>query len=112
MKNVLAIVFALFSISSFAACTNALPTNNPGFCASFKVAATCYCVAKGLPAGMCQDMKVLYNRMVGTFGTLDRACAYQNNTSKQECIDDWNCYLGGKTDSQGRACSGTGLACS
>ena len=101
--------FLLSGISS--ACTNALPTNDAGFCASFKSVAACYCTSSGLPAGMCQDPRSLYNRMLIIFGSLQKACAYQHYTTTQDCMDNWNCYLQGGIDSQGKFCSSTGRAC-
>lgn len=109
-KRILAICMYFFGFSAFA-CTNALPTNDPGFCPSFKVAATCYCTSSGLPAGMCQDMNALYSRMLSVFGSLQKACEYQRYTSTQDCMDNWNCYLFGGIDSRGRLCSSNRQAC-
>ncbi|MCX7114678.1 MAG: hypothetical protein NTW08_02020 [Gammaproteobacteria bacterium] len=110
MKNILAVLLCLLSVSAFA-CPNALPTNDSEFCGSFKTAATCYCTASGLPGGMCQNMSALYKRMMVVFGSLQRACEYQHYTSVQDCIDNWTCYLIGGIDSQGRMCSSTQNAC-
>lgn len=99
-----------FSAASFA-CSGALPTDHAGFCASFKATASCYCTASGMPAGMCQDMNALYRRMTSVFGSLEGACRYQKNTTYQQCMDDWTCYRSGGTDSRGKLCSSTGLAC-
>lgn len=110
MRKFFTVLLCVFSINSFA-CTNALPTDNPTFCASFKTAAICYCTSSGLPGVLCQDMNVLYARMISVFGSLQRACEYQKYTTTQDCMDNWNCYrLGGK-DSRGRICSSTGKAC-
>jgi len=99
----------------FQTCPQALPTNNPGFCASFKVSATCHC-SQTLPSGMCQDVNLIYWRMIDMFGSPEAACEWeektQHDTTKQQCIDDWKCYLSGGTDSQGNVCSSTGKACS
>lgn len=116
MKKILAIFLSLFSISCFAelppaACPQALPTDTAAFCSSFKLAATCHCTAKGLPASFCDDLDRLYNRMIATFGSLERACEYQKDTTKQICIDDWKCWREGGVDSRGKQCSGTGKAC-
>lgn len=105
----IALVF-FFSTSGFA-CSNALPTNNPGFCASFKSVATCYCTSSGLPSGMCQDMNALYSRLMMVFGSLQKACEYQKYTTTQDCMDNWNCYRRGGVDSRGRLCSSTKKAC-
>lgn len=111
MKTLLAALVYVFSASCFAICPNALPTNHPGFCPSFKTAAVCYCTSSGLPGGVCQDMNALYNRMIAVFGSLKRACDYQRYTTPQDCVDNWTCYLRGGVDSQGRACSSTKKAC-
>lgn len=107
------LISCLFFYTGYcAACPDALPTNDPGFCASFKSVATCYCTSSGMPNGMCQDTNAVYNRMLSMFGSLQRACEYQKYTSTQNCIDNWTCFLNGGVDSQGRTCSGTGAACS
>ena len=110
MKNIFFALACFFSASGFA-CTNAVPTNDINFCSSFKVAATCYCSSSGMPASMCQDMNQLYSRMMSMFGSLQRACGFQRYTTVQDCVDNWNCYLQGGIDSQGRACSSTQRAC-
>lgn len=104
-------VFIYFCSFSVFSCTNALPTNNPGFCPSFKVAAVCYCTASGVPSSMCQNMTILYHTMKARFGTLKRACEHQNYTTTQDCIDNWNCYRQGGTNSRGERCSSTALPC-
>ncbi len=93
------------------ACPYAQPNSAPGFCASFKTAAQCHCQASGLPASMCTNMQLIYSRMISVFGSVQRACAYQSDTSVQECIDDWSCYRSGGLNSQQQLCSGTGQAC-
>lgn len=92
-------------------CSKALPTDHPNFCPSFKTVAICYCTSSGLPAGMCQDMNALYNRMISVFGSLQRACEFQKYTTPQDCMDNWNCYRFGGVDSRGRLCSSTQQAC-
>ncbi|CAM4393251.1 MAG: hypothetical protein LEGION0403_FIIPPAGN_00773 [Legionella sp.] len=111
VRKIFAVLMCFVSISAFA-CNNAVPTDNPGFCPSFKTAAICYCQASGLPAGMCQDMRMLYARLISVFGSLQKACEYQKYTSVQDCMDNWNCYRLGGADSRGRICSSTGKACS
>lgn len=111
MKIIVAVFMCFFSISSLA-CSHAEPTNSPNFCTSFKTAASCYCIDSGLPAGMCQDMKALFNRMIIAFGSLQKACEYQHHTTTQDCIDNWNCQRKGGVNSQSQLCSGTGKACS
>jgi hypothetical protein len=112
MRRILAVLMCFFSLSAFsAACTNAVPTNDPGFCPSFKTAAICYCIASGLPAIMCQDMNLLYARMISVFGSLRKACEYQKYTPPEDCVDNWNCYRLGDVDSRGRLCSSNKNAC-
>jgi hypothetical protein len=106
---------AFFSCTAFSSisvsCSAALPSNEPGFCESFHVAAECYCSSSGLPRKMCNNMALLYQRMIAMLGSLENACRFQNNTSYQECIDDWVCYRSGGKNSRGELCSGTGNAC-
>jgi len=109
-KSLLAFVLVMFNLTSYA-CSRALPTDDPGFCASFKAVAICYCASSGVPAGMCQDINALYNRMLVVFGSLQKACEYQHHTSVQDCMDNWNCYMHGGIDSRGRACSSNQRAC-
>ncbi len=105
-------LYYLFVFSSaFAACPPATPTNAPGFCSSFKLAAQCHCTSSGLPLGMCTNMRALYDRMNSMFGSVRRACEYQHETSPQNCIDSWNCYWSGGRNSQNELCSGTGRSC-
>ena len=105
-------VFCMYFFSfSAIACPNAVPVDDAGFCSSFKSAAACYCTASGLPFGMCQDMHVLYNRMIVVFKSLENACKFQHHTTTQDCIDNWRCYLAGGQDSSGRICSSTGFPC-
>jgi hypothetical protein len=112
-KIILATLSGLISTSLFAAssCPLALPTDNGGFCPSFKAAATCYCTEAGVPKGLCQDMNSIYKRMLAVFGSVKRACEYQKNTDPQTCIDGWGCYMNGGTDSHGKLCSGTASPC-
>ena len=109
-KICISVLCFLFSFSTFS-CSSALPSNDPGFCQSFHVAAECYCVASGLPKKMCSNMNLLFQRMIGTLGSIENACRFQHNTSFQECVDDWNCYRFGGTNSQGELCSSTGAPC-
>jgi hypothetical protein len=101
---------SFFSVSSMA-CPGATEINGSGFCSSFQIAAQCHCTSSGLPSGMCNNMNLLYDRMVSMFGSLQRACEYQHDTSTQNCIDSWNCYRQGGTTSQNLLCSGTGHSC-
>lgn len=116
MKWILSLLVLFCSFSSLIAnaqssCPQALSNTHASFCPSFKAVAKCHCTESGLPSGMCEDMNALYNRMMYIFGSLQKVCEYQHDTSVQTCIDDWNCYrLGGK-NSQGKLCSSTGRAC-
>jgi len=101
----------LFFISSLGfACPQATATNAPNFCATFRVAAKCHCTT-GLPAMMCVKIQTLYQRLLVVFGTLEKACEYQHDTTKEDCMDSWNCYLYGGNNVGGNLCSGTGRAC-
>jgi len=104
-------ILLLLLISSVGvACPQASPTNAPNFCATFRVAAKCHC-ATGLPAAMCEKMTYLYQRLLVVFGTLEKACEYQHDTTKENCMDSWHCYLYGGKNINGNLCSGTGRAC-
>jgi hypothetical protein len=45
------------------------------------------------------------------FGSIQRACEYQHDTSVQNCLDDWQCYRNGGRDSTGALCNATGSSC-
>lgn len=113
-KAAISLLF-FFAFSSFAttlgSCPPATPTNAPGFCSSFKLAAQCHCSSSGLPRGMCMNMKLLYDRMISIFGSVRRACEYQRDTVTQNCIDSWSCYRSGGLNSQNEPCNGTGNPC-
>jgi hypothetical protein len=112
MINKFFVFFVLFVTSSVSlACSQATPTNAPNFCATFRVAAQCHCSAR-LPAAMCGKMNDLYQRLLIMFGSLEKACEYQHDTTKESCMDSWNCYLYGGNNVDGKLCSGTGRACS
>lgn len=115
MKKILTLFATFLSFSLFASpismCNQALPTTNPEFCASFKSSATCHCMESGLPRGTCQNMETIYMLMMARFGSIQRACEFQHDTSTQECIDDWSCYRKGGKNTQGGLCSATGKAC-
>ena len=114
IRKLFMVLMCCFTLSTWAACTPAAPTNTSNFCQSFKTVAPCYCAANGVPSIVCNNMsmELLYKRMISYYGSLGQACHGQKNTTPQDCLNNWNCYrLGGK-DSQGRLCSGTGKACS
>lgn len=93
------------------ACPQATATTDPSFCASFRSAAQCHCTSSGLPSGVCQNIQTIYSRMISIFGSIQRACEYQRDTSVKTCIDDWNCFRFGGKDSNGGLCSASGRAC-
>ena len=115
IKKILIMFVSFFSFvcfsSTFAACPEAAPVNTAGFCSSFKLAAQCHCVSAGLPKGMCMSMKTIFDRMNSMFGSVQRACEYQRDTSTQNCVDAWLCYRSGGLTSQNELCNGTGSAC-
>lgn len=102
----------VFSSSSAMSCPRAQPSDSAGFCSSFKFAAQCHCKSSGLPAGMCSDMNLLYARMISVFGSLQRACEFQHDTSKADCMDSWSCYLHGGYNANQGLCNSTGAPCS
>lgn len=118
-----AVLFSVVTFSSFSAnysdnsasnCGKALPTDNPGFCTSFSTVAKCYCTASGVPKVFCSSMKLIYNQMVAIYGSIDNACRSPlstQNTTAQDCIDNWKCFLHGGVDSQGRVCSSNQQRC-
>jgi hypothetical protein len=122
MKKILATLLFLASFSCFATtapaptCAKAPPVTSDQFCVQFKSIAQCHCMADGgLPAGMCQDMEVIYKRMKAAFGSQEAACLWQEQhgsperTTYQDCMNDWYCYReGGDHDG---LCSGTGKRC-
>lgn len=119
MKKIIALLLCALSIPSFATtdiitpfvspssapteCAEAPPTTDPTFCTKFKSIAKCHCMADGgLPAGMCQDMNTIYNRMIAAFGTQDKACHWQAESGSEIrekdpslCVADWDCYRKG-----------------
>ncbi len=111
MKRIFFIFMCFFSMASFA-CPSA-PTNDSNFCKSFKAAAQCHCVLRGLPPAVCNNLNMdfLYDLMTGTFGSLAAACTKQFDVPPQVCADAWLCYRQGGVDSLGRPCSSTGLPC-
>ena len=107
-------IAALFTSSFIYAtnCPQAVSASDKEFCSSFQKVAQCHCQASGLPAKMCQNVSMVYKRMINTFGSLERACQYQKDTSYETCIEDWRCYQQGGLTNDGQLCSGSGLACS
>ncbi|MDF1677094.1 MAG: hypothetical protein P1U32_00155 [Legionellaceae bacterium] len=106
-----AIAFFFSSVLSAAACPTAAPTDSPKFCASFQTAARCHCTAGGLPTAMCSNVRLLYQRLLVTFGTLEKTCEFQHDTTKENCMDSWKCYLNGGKNTAGKLCNGTGRSC-
>ncbi len=104
-------LFSIFGATTVFACPMATPTTSAEFCQSFKVAAQCHCSSSGLPARMCQDMNIIYERMLAVFRDVKKACEFQHDTSVQNCIDSWHCYRDGGLNSNNELCSGTGSSC-
>jgi hypothetical protein len=100
-----------FSSVLTATCPRASGTETPKFCASFKVAAQCHCQASGLPSMMCSNVRLLYQRLMLTFGTIEKTCAFQRDTTTEDCIDAWHCYLNGGKNMRGKLCNSTGRSC-
>ena len=99
----------LASSTIFAAnCPQAVSASEAEFCGSFQQVAQCHCQASGLPAKMCQNVSMVYKRMINTFGSLERACQYQKDTSYETCIEDWRCYQQGGLTNNGQLCNGSG----
>ncbi len=108
---ILPVLLLSCSAISAAVCEPASETNAADFCNSFKKTASCYCVSAIGNNPVCNDPHKVYDLMMIRYKTQDRACAAQPNTSKQKCLDSWNCYRMGGVDSIGRPCSGTGARC-
>jgi hypothetical protein len=104
---------SLMTLSSFnvLACGKASAYDTPEFCQNFQEIAKCHCVASGLTARMCSNVPQIYNRMISAFGSIERACRFQKDTSVQNCVDAWQCYQQGGQLADGRICNGTGLPC-
>lgn len=98
----------IFSVPSFAIaplapeeCPLAPPTSDPAFCESFKSIAFCHCKIDSPNKSICGSVKKIYDVMLATFHTQERACKYQadNGSEKratsQECMADWDCYWKG-----------------
>lgn len=109
LKSISLVLLCFFTTLVFS-CETA-PLADPAFCGKFKASTECNCRALGLPSFLCQDNKALYNYMLSAYGTLDRACNAQRNTTPQICRDSWNCYFKGGTASDGSICSSTGARC-
>jgi hypothetical protein len=103
MKKILTFFVLLFtSMSCYAVCDLAPPTNNPAFCTRFKEIANCHCLIEvGTP---CPNMTVLYKLILSKFKTIEAACLYaaqhgsEKRTSQEQCVKDWACYNSGLGD--------------
>lgn len=110
-KGMLGLVgFVMMSFPSWS-CQQTNAYDSPEFCGMFESIARCHCQASGLPARACSSMSQIYSRMMATFGSIDRACRYQKDTSFQSCLDAWQCYQKGGQLADGRLCNGTGVPC-
>jgi hypothetical protein len=107
----LCLLLGISSINYAGNCPATPPYDSPQYCTSFENIARCYCMNSGLSAKICNDVHLIYDRMVATFGSLDRACKFQKNSSYQQCMDSWICYLKGGQAKDGTLCNGTGLPC-
>jgi len=110
-KTFFCVILFFFSSTLFAVCPRASTTDSPKFCQTFTAAAKCHCTAGGLPAAMCSNVRLLYQRLIITFGTLEKTCEFQHDTNKEDCIDSWKCYLNGGKNAAGKLCNGTGRSC-
>ena len=108
---VITTTWLLISLPPAYACPLAVDVANTNFCTSFQQVAQCHCVAHGLPARMCSDLNIIYQRMLIVYGSLEQACLHQTDTNPQSCIDSWNCYRHGGVSSDNQLCSSTGSAC-
>jgi len=114
MKRTL-IFFILFFLffNSFAksGCPLAELSSSANFCESFKKVAQCHCEKKGVPRFLCRNMKFIHFCMIKKFGTENKTCLVQDDTSVNICVDDWKCFWKGGRNSEGQLCSGTGNSC-
>ncbi len=110
-SNMVLVGYFLASLSYAGSCPQALPADDIGFCKSFQAVAQCHCQSSGLPAKMCSNVSQVYQRMISTFGSIERACKYQKDTSYENCMQDWKCYLYGGNTNTHTLCNGTGKAC-
>jgi hypothetical protein len=99
-----------FPFSTFS-CAKIDNFESPEFCKAFEEIARCHCTNSGLPSRLCQNVQSIYSRMISTFGSIDKACRFQKDTSQNNCIDAWKCYLQGGELGDGQACSGSRLPC-
>lgn len=120
MKKLLVFLLCLFSISCFAEplngnapisapnCTaaNPWPADAAGFshdtfCGQFTASAYCHCEEK-YTKDYCENrLKIagIYNAMIGMYGTIEKACAWQAQQAGTDgyvdqatCIAQWNYY--------------------
>ena len=111
-KFVWMVLISIYSSLVFSSnCPQAVAADDENFCSSFQSVAQCHCQASGLPASMCNNVSLVYRRMIITFGNIERACMFQKETSTATCLEYWRCFQeGGMTDS-GLLCNGNGSAC-
>lgn len=102
LRKIILLGCFLSPISYAGSCPQAVAIDDPGFCQSFAQVAQCHCQSSGLPARMCNNVQLVYQRMISTFGSIERACNYQKDTSYQNCIADWKCYLSGGSTPEGK----------
>ena len=111
-KHFLSTCLLVLSIPTFASnCPQATSADDINFCDSFQQVAQCHCQASGLPARMCNNVGLVYKRMINTFGSIERACQFQKDTAYDTCLEDWRCYQQGGLTNSGQLCNGTGQPC-
>lgn len=104
--------FAFYALSFVSwSCQQTNAYDSPEFCSLFESIAKCHCQATGLPAKLCSNVPQIYSRMIATFGSIQKACRYQKDTSVQSCLEAWQCYQKGGQLPDGRICNGSGLPC-
>jgi hypothetical protein len=94
-----------FLTSSAHACLKIDDFASPEFCQVFSEIARCHCNHSGLPSRLCQNVQDIYRRMIATFGSIEKACRFQKDTSQENCMNAWKCYLQGGQLENGQSCS-------
>lgn len=106
--------FLRSNVTAPRACVIANNTD-PNFCSLFFSNALCVCQeTSSTPKhpSECKDMHTYYNYLMFTFQSLSEACHWlamnvpePDRVSVQDCVDNWNCYWRGGTNSKGDYCS-------
>lgn len=110
-------VFAPHALKATAACplVTSDTEKNGVFCQKFETASECQCASLG--GDGCGTMQGVYQGMVGFYGQgdekkgIDGGCAFGVMMGwvkyKQDCIDQWGCYLHGGYDTHHGQCGGS-----